>query len=99
MAFHFAEANANVLTTEAGDPVTQTPELKHCAIRIEKLPAESTASAAPAPRPDQGPATLRSGGPAGQGPSVTVARDPAGPTAIAWREDHRPPASPPTRAW
>ena len=37
MAFHFAEANANVLTTEAGDPVTQTPELKHCAIRVEKL--------------------------------------------------------------
>jgi len=38
MAFHFAEAHANVLTTEAGDPTTQTPELKHCAIRVEKLP-------------------------------------------------------------
>jgi len=37
MAFHFAKAHANVLTTEAGDPITQTPELKHCAIRVEKL--------------------------------------------------------------
>ncbi len=38
MAFHFREAHANVLTIEAGDPVTQTPELKHCAIRVERLP-------------------------------------------------------------
>jgi formate dehydrogenase major subunit len=37
MAFHFGNANANLLTTEAGDAVTQTPELKHCAIRVEKL--------------------------------------------------------------
>ncbi len=37
MAFHFREAHANVLTTEAADPVTQTAELKHCAIRVEKL--------------------------------------------------------------
>jgi hypothetical protein len=29
-----------VLTIEAGDPITQTPELKHCAIRIEKLPTD-----------------------------------------------------------
>jgi predicted molibdopterin-dependent oxidoreductase YjgC len=47
MAFHFAEANANVLTTDAADPVTRTPELKHCAIRVEKLaPAEDQAPAA-----------------------------------------------------
>jgi formate dehydrogenase major subunit len=39
MAFHFAAAHANVLTIEAGDPITQTPELKHCAIRVEKLSA------------------------------------------------------------
>jgi predicted molibdopterin-dependent oxidoreductase YjgC len=46
MAFHFAKAHANVLTTEAGDPVTQTPELKHCAIRVEKTaPAEKVAPA------------------------------------------------------
>lgn len=38
MALHFREASANVLTTEAGDPVTETPELKHCAIRVEPLP-------------------------------------------------------------
>ena len=37
MAFHFAEAHANVLTIEAADPVTQTPELKHCAIRVERI--------------------------------------------------------------
>ncbi len=39
MALHFHEASANVLTTEAGDPVTGTPELKHCAIRVDRLPA------------------------------------------------------------
>jgi formate dehydrogenase major subunit len=37
MAFHFREANANLLTTGAADPVTGTPELKHAAIRVEKL--------------------------------------------------------------
>jgi formate dehydrogenase major subunit len=37
MAFHFREAHANVLTTEVADPVTQTAEFKHCAIRVEKL--------------------------------------------------------------
>jgi formate dehydrogenase major subunit len=37
MAFHFREAHANVLTTEAADPVTHTAEFKHCAIRVEKL--------------------------------------------------------------
>jgi formate dehydrogenase major subunit len=42
MAFHFAAAHANVLTLEAGDPITQTPELKHCAIRVEKLAAAGT---------------------------------------------------------
>jgi formate dehydrogenase major subunit len=46
MAFHFREAHANVLTTEAGDPVTQTPELKHCAIRVEKVPAAGATAAA-----------------------------------------------------
>jgi formate dehydrogenase major subunit len=46
MAFHFREAHANVLTTEAGDPVTQTPELKHCAIRVEKVPAAGATVAA-----------------------------------------------------
>lgn len=40
MPFHFAEARANLLTTEAGDAVTGTGEYKVCAARIE--PAEGT---------------------------------------------------------
>jgi formate dehydrogenase major subunit len=50
MAFHFREAHANVLTTEAGDPVTHTPELKHCAIRVEKLGNSAINAARPALR-------------------------------------------------
>ncbi|GFO56937.1 formate dehydrogenase subunit alpha [Geomonas sp. Red276] len=34
--FHFAEAAANVLTNDAIDPVAKIPELKICAVRIEK---------------------------------------------------------------
>ncbi|MCJ7753479.1 MAG: molybdopterin-dependent oxidoreductase [Thermoanaerobaculales bacterium] len=37
MGFHFGEANANELTIDAFDPVTDTAELKHCAIRVEKV--------------------------------------------------------------
>jgi formate dehydrogenase major subunit len=37
MAFHFREAHANVLTIDAFDAVTDTAELKHCAIRIGKV--------------------------------------------------------------
>lgn len=36
MPMHFAEARANLLTNDAGDPVTQTGEYKVCAVRIEK---------------------------------------------------------------
>jgi predicted molibdopterin-dependent oxidoreductase YjgC len=36
MDFHFAEANANLLTNPTCDPVANIPELKACAIRIEK---------------------------------------------------------------
>ncbi len=35
--FHFARANANVLTHAALDPVARIPELKVAAVRIEKL--------------------------------------------------------------
>ncbi|HLC16103.1 MAG TPA: molybdopterin-dependent oxidoreductase, partial [Thermodesulfovibrionia bacterium] len=35
MAFHFAEANANALTNNAFDPVSDTAEYKACAVRIE----------------------------------------------------------------
>lgn len=35
--FHFREAHANVLTNDAYDDVTETPEYKACAIKIEKV--------------------------------------------------------------
>lgn len=35
--FHFAESAANVLTNPALDPVAKIPELKVCAVRVEKL--------------------------------------------------------------
>lgn len=38
MTFHFTESPSNVLTNSAADPITQTPELKVCAVRVEKLP-------------------------------------------------------------
>ena len=36
MPMHFAESRANLLTNDAGDPVTQTGEYKVCAVRIDK---------------------------------------------------------------
>ena len=37
--FHFREAAANVLTTDALDPIGKIPEFKFCAVKIE--PAEA----------------------------------------------------------
>lgn len=37
MDFHFAESPTNVLTNPALDPVAKTPELKVCAVRVEKM--------------------------------------------------------------
>ncbi len=37
MPFHFAEARANVLTNDAGDPVTGTAEYKVCAAEVSKV--------------------------------------------------------------
>ena len=37
MPFHFAEARANLLTNDAGDPVTQTAEFKVCAAEVTKI--------------------------------------------------------------
>jgi len=34
LAFHFAEAAANLLTNDALDPVAKIPELKVCAVRV-----------------------------------------------------------------
>ncbi len=36
MSFHFKEAAANLLTIDALDPVAKIPELKVCAVRVEK---------------------------------------------------------------
>jgi formate dehydrogenase major subunit/formate dehydrogenase alpha subunit len=35
--FHFREAAANVLTSTALDPISKIPELKVCAVKVEKL--------------------------------------------------------------
>src|SRR5207244_1834449 len=40
MAFHFREASANMLTTDALDPVGKIPEFKYCAVKVEPAPAE-----------------------------------------------------------
>lgn len=37
MTFHFTESPVNALTNSAADPVSKTPELKVCAVRIEKI--------------------------------------------------------------
>jgi predicted molibdopterin-dependent oxidoreductase YjgC len=37
MTFHFAQSPTNVLTNPALDPVSKMPELKVCAVRIEKV--------------------------------------------------------------
>ncbi|MDO8749552.1 MAG: molybdopterin dinucleotide binding domain-containing protein [Dehalococcoidia bacterium] len=39
MSFHFPdETYTNLLTTDACDFITETPEFKACAVRVEKLP-------------------------------------------------------------
>jgi predicted molibdopterin-dependent oxidoreductase YjgC len=37
IAFHFAEAAANKLTNSAMDPLAKIPELKVCAVKVEKI--------------------------------------------------------------
>ena len=41
MPMHFSEARANLLTTDAGDPVTGTAEYKVCAAEVVRLDAAS----------------------------------------------------------
>ena len=36
MPFHFEEANVNKLTNPAYDPIAKIPELKVCAVKLEK---------------------------------------------------------------
>jgi formate dehydrogenase alpha subunit len=38
MNFHFWESPTNALTNNALDPISKTPELKFCAVRVEKKP-------------------------------------------------------------
>ena len=38
MTMHFAEAAANKLTGTARDPMSKMPELKHSAVKVEKIP-------------------------------------------------------------
>ncbi len=40
MTFHFAESPTNILTNPAIDPVAKIPELKVCAVRVEKALSE-----------------------------------------------------------
>lgn len=40
MSFHFMEANANVLTNPALDPICKIPEYKVCAVRVENPNAQ-----------------------------------------------------------
>ena len=37
MNFHFAEVPTNVLTNNALDPISKTPEYKFCAVKVEKI--------------------------------------------------------------
>ena len=41
MAMHFAEAAANKLTSTARDPMSKMPELKHSAVKVEKIQGAS----------------------------------------------------------
>src|SRR5262249_61965527 len=56
--FHFREAAANLLTTDAIDPVGKIPEFKFCAVRIE-----AARPAGPALRPAASGQAGRSGRP------------------------------------
>lgn len=42
MPLHFAEARANVITNDAGDPVTDTAEYKVCAAEVTRLEGSET---------------------------------------------------------
>jgi predicted molibdopterin-dependent oxidoreductase YjgC len=45
MPLHFAEARANILTNDAGDPVTGTAEYKVCAAEVMRVAGQEAASA------------------------------------------------------
>ncbi len=45
MSFHFMEANANVLTNPALDPICKIPEYKVCAVKVEKVKLDEASAA------------------------------------------------------
>lgn len=49
MPFHFLESRANILTNPTFDPIAKIPEFKVCAVKIEKVSAESAPSSLSAP--------------------------------------------------
>ena len=38
MPFHFPEANSNLVTLGAFDPISREPNFKQCAVRVERSP-------------------------------------------------------------
>lgn len=44
MTFHYAEVLTNALTNPAADPIAKIPELKVCAVKVEKVVQEATES-------------------------------------------------------
>ena len=42
--FHFREASANLLTSDALDPEGKIPGFKFCAVRVERLSADAPSS-------------------------------------------------------
>jgi formate dehydrogenase major subunit len=57
MTFHFSESPANILTTSAADPVTDTPQLKICAVTIRKA-IDNAPEATPILKEESIPCTL-----------------------------------------
>lgn len=56
MTFHFAESPTNQLTSTALDPVSKIPELKVCAVKIEKISEEELPEAVAVPAASEGAA-------------------------------------------
>jgi formate dehydrogenase major subunit/formate dehydrogenase alpha subunit len=81
MPLHFAEARANLLTNDAGDPVTQTAEYKVCAAEITKL-----ASATESERAELFPGAYYGI----QGPGYNVTEFKGGSAAVAVPVLHSP---------
>jgi len=50
MPFHFIESRANILTNPTFDPIAKIPELKVCAVKIQKMETsdKNISSSAPA---------------------------------------------------